>query len=205
MFTSRKSRQVSAPRRLRRAAALAKAGAVLFCGVLALHAEARAQQPSVTIPNVPVLDQFGRQRLFYTDLVQGKKVVISVMYTTCTTACPTFADVIARQRRRLRNRPGGRDVHFISITIHPQHDNPERLRSWASRSGYESGGGGDWTCVTGSPAQVERLLRNLRFPTRRVMHGPMVLLGDAARDKWERVYAFSPELSTRIDRLIGRR
>jgi len=39
------------------------------------------------IPDVEVIDQYGKRMRFYTDLVKGKVVVINFIYTTCTYIC----------------------------------------------------------------------------------------------------------------------
>ncbi len=137
---------------------------------------------------------------FYTDLVKGKKVVISVMYTDCTTTCSTFAKVLEKEMKRVEGK-FGRDLFFVTISIDPLADNPERLRDWGKLFGARKG----WTFVTASEAQLQDLqsvLRWLRFPTNRVMHSPNILVLDDARGAWRYTYSFRPDLSTFIDSVL---
>ena len=39
-------------------------------------------------PNVPVVDQDGRTLNFYDDVIKGKMVVVSFIYTSCPDICP---------------------------------------------------------------------------------------------------------------------
>jgi len=40
--------------------------------------------------DVPLLDQDGVKRRFYSDLLQGKVVIINVLFTRCDNACPVM-------------------------------------------------------------------------------------------------------------------
>ncbi|MET0645875.1 MAG: hypothetical protein ABW208_04590, partial [Pyrinomonadaceae bacterium] len=47
-----------------------------------------AEGARLSIPEVEVLDQDGRRVRFYTDLFQGRVVVVNVFFTSCTLVCP---------------------------------------------------------------------------------------------------------------------
>ncbi len=161
-------------KRIRRVAAATTTSVALFGSVAGLHTHAQAQEPTIPDVVVTAVDRDGEAEVrFYSDLVKGKKVVINVMYTDCTTTCSTFAKVLEKEMNRVGGK-FGRDVFFVTISIDPLADNPERLRSWADRFGARKG----WTFVTATEAQLQDLqsvLRWLRFPTSRVMHSPDIL------------------------------
>src|SRR6185295_129948 len=73
----------------RLAVLLAACTLAALAGSTALSAEERpaaaAGTFSLKIPDVPVSDQNGRRLNFYSDLVNGRTVVINFMFTTCTT------------------------------------------------------------------------------------------------------------------------
>jgi protein SCO1/2 len=105
------------------------------------------------IPDAEVLDQDGRRVRFYTDLVRGKIVVVQFVFTTCTTICPPLGATFARVQKELGER-AGRDVHFISISVDPATDTPERLKAWGAK--FHAGPG--WTFVTGAKPEIDKLL-----------------------------------------------
>ena len=169
------------------------------CGMdlrLVKHQEAIAE-PSVVshdvnttkmnIPDVELVDQNGRKIHFYTDLVKGQTVVINFIFTTCTTICPPLGASFARVQKELSDKVG-RDVRFISISVDPATDTPERLKAWGAK--FHAGDG--WTFVTGNKPQVDELLRALGASSaRREDHSPTVLIGNDAYGNWTRTYGLA--------------
>src|SRR4051794_4465131 len=103
-----------------------------------------------------LVDQDGVERRFYTDLVQGKTVVINVMFTTCKDSCPIMAGNFARIQEWLGPRLG-KDANMLSITIDPQTDSPERLKAYAERFKARPG----WYVLGGTKTNVDTVLRKL--------------------------------------------
>ena len=148
----------------------------------AAHAPAK-----MTIPDVELLDQEGRQVRFYTDLVKGKVVAINFIFTTCTTICPPLGATFARVQKELGERTG-RDVQLISISVDPATDTPERLKAWGAKFHAAAG----WTFVTGRKPQVDELLRALGAATASPAdHSPTVLIGNDAAGQWTRTYGLA--------------
>jgi cytochrome oxidase Cu insertion factor (SCO1/SenC/PrrC family) len=142
----------------------------------------------MNIPDIEVLDQDGRKVHFYTDLVKDKTVVINFIFTTCTTICPPLGATFARVQKDLGER-AGRDVHFISISVDPATDTPERLKAWGAK--FHAGPG--WTFVTGDKPSVDKLLGALAASSaRREDHSPEILIGNDARGTWTRTYGLAP-------------
>ena len=140
----------------------------------------------MNIPDVELLDQDGRKIHFYTDLVKGQAVVINFIFTTCTTICPPLGATFARVQKDLGDKVG-RDVRFISISVDPATDTPERLKAWGAK--FHAGAG--WTFVTGAKPQVDELLRALGASSaRREDHSPTILIGDA-NGNWTRTYGLA--------------
>jgi cytochrome oxidase Cu insertion factor (SCO1/SenC/PrrC family) len=139
----------------------------------------------INIPDVELLDQNGRNIHFYTDVVKGHTVVINFIFTTCTTICPPLGATFARVQKELGDKP---DVRFISISVDPATDTPERLKSWAAKFH----GGENWTLVTGDKPQVDELLRALGASSAsREDHSPTVLIGNDAHGSWTRTYGLA--------------
>jgi len=145
-------------------------------------------QPSkMNIPDTELLDQNGRKLHFYTDLVKGHTVAINFIFTTCTTICPPLGATFARVQKELGDK-AGRDVRFISISVDPATDTPERLKAWGEK--FHAGEG--WTFVTGNKPEVDELLRALGASSaRREDHSPTVLIGNDAHGNWTRTYGLA--------------
>jgi len=145
------------------------------------------QATKMNIPDVELLDQDGRKIHFYTDLVKGQTVVINFIFTTCTTICPPLGASFARVQKELGDKVG-RDVRFISISVDPATDTPERLKAWGAK--FHAGEG--WTFVTGNKVQVDELLRALGASSaRREDHSPTVLIGNDVLGNWTRTYGLA--------------
>jgi cytochrome oxidase Cu insertion factor (SCO1/SenC/PrrC family) len=141
----------------------------------------------MVIPDIVVLDQEGKAIHFYSDLVKGKTVVINFIFTTCTTICPPLAATFARVQKEMGDKTG-RDVHFISISVDPLTDTPERLKAWGAK--FKAGFG--WTFVTGDKQEIDKLLNALGASVgRREDHSPSVIVGNDSKDIWTRTYGLA--------------
>lgn len=139
------------------------------------------------LPDMTVYDQNGRRLSFYNDLVKGKTVAINFLFTTCTTICPPMAATFRKVQQELGDRVG-RDILLISISVDPATDVPERLKKFAAK--FNAGPG--WTFVTGSPPEIDRLLKALGAAvTDKNDHTPMVLVGNDAAGYWTRTYGLA--------------
>ncbi|RMF76628.1 MAG: SCO family protein [Acidobacteria bacterium] len=156
------------------------------------HAEAVPQQglPDIAlrqVPDLPVIDQDGRQLSFRSDLVEKGPFVMNFVFTTCTTICPPMGAIFGRLQDELGARLG-RDVRLVSVSIDPVTDTPERLKAWSGTFGRREG----WTLVTGRKDDVDVILRSLGALTPdKVDHAPLVLVGDPASGRVRRVYGLA--------------
>jgi protein SCO1/2 len=151
------------------------------------------------VPDVTLVDQDGRKLRFWSDLVAGKVVAVSFVFTHCATICPPIGANFGRLRQLLGSR-AGTSVQLISVSVDPVSDTPERLKAWAARFGAGPG----WTLLTGPKAEVDRLLRALQSYTPNFSdHSPLILMGNAATGVWERASGLAPasELAARLARL----
>jgi protein SCO1 len=134
----------------------------------------------VAIPDAVVLDQNGQKVRFYSDLVKGKIVAVNFMFTTCTTICSPMTANIARVQKKLLAR-GEKNVHFISVSVDPEGDTPEKLKSYAAMFHVQPG----WTFVTGTRAQLEPIWRAFGVPMgAKEDHTATVVIGNEPRHEW---------------------
>jgi cytochrome oxidase Cu insertion factor (SCO1/SenC/PrrC family) len=142
-----------------------------------------AGQPSAAVPDVPVLDQDGRQLRFYSDLVRGRTVAIDFIYTSCTTFCLPLTANFRAVQERLAARIG-KDLALVSITVDPATDTPERLKAFAAQFDAAPG----WSFVTGAKPDIARLLDKLGQPLGNPEdHSPLVLVRNDANGGWAHV------------------
>jgi len=145
------------------------------------------------IPNLPVTTQDGKTVRFYDDLVKGKIVVISFIYTSCTDICP----ITTARLTQLEDKLGdvvGRDVFLLSMTVDPERDTPQRLKDYAEA--FHTGPG--WSFVTGKPEDVRMI--NFKFGERSKLlseHRNEIVLGNDLTGYWQRDSVFGD-----IDRLV---
>ncbi|HEV2843409.1 MAG TPA: SCO family protein [Thermoanaerobaculia bacterium] len=142
---------------------------------------------ALNVPDVPVIDQDGKAKNFYTDLVKDRVVAVNFVFTTCRTICPPMGATFGKLQQVLGER-AGKDVHLISVSVDPGTDTPERLKAWSQKFGAGQG----WTLVTGDRAEITRLLKALGVYTANIGdHSPLVLIGNDARRQWTRAYGLA--------------
>jgi protein SCO1/2 len=89
---------------------------------------------------------------------------VSFVYTTCNGTCPLTTAGLERVKRELRERGlWGSRVAFVSITLDPERDTPEVLARYAAAYRAEPS---NWLFLTGSSAQVARVIRDWDMWTR---------------------------------------
>ena len=119
---------------------------------------ARAGSGGSMIPNVEVVDQNGARLSFYDDLVRDRAVMINFFYTGCGQTCPLVTQNLREVQDRLADRMG-RDIFMISGSLRPELETPAVLREYADDWQVLPG----WSFVTGRPADLDRLRRELGF------------------------------------------
>ena len=136
-------------------------------------------------PNIPLVTHTGEQVRFFDDLIQGKIVAISFMYTHCPNVCPV-ATARLREVAGLLGDRLGKDIFFYSITIDPEHDTPAVLAEFAERWKLPPG----WTLLTGAPADIARLRKKLGMRLDDLASGDLndhnidLLIGNQRTGQW---------------------
>ncbi|HYP52947.1 MAG TPA: SCO family protein, partial [Pyrinomonadaceae bacterium] len=144
-------------------------------------------QGKLSIPDLELLNQDGQKIRFYTDLIKNRVVAINFIFTTCTTICPPLGATFARVQKELGPRAGS-DVHFISVSVDPATDTPERLKAWGAK--FKAGPG--WTFVTGDKTSIDQLLNALAASaSKREDHSPTVVVINDAKNVVTRTYGLA--------------
>ena len=164
---------------------------------------ARSESARIKLADVPLVDQSGKTVRLEKDLVTDKIVVMSFIYTSCTTVCPVVSSIMGKVQQQLGARVGS-EVQLVSISIDPQRDDAERLNDYA-RS-FQKGPG--WSWLTGSTQSVNETLKGLgSFSGDFKRHQPLILVGDGNSRHWTRFYGFTDPavLSREVEKLSGER
>lgn len=180
---------MSIPRRrsLLRSALLALCATLVGAAAAAheLHPHGRDAPPGavkVRGLDTNLVDHDGRGVNVQRDVIGDRIVVVSFVYTSCTTVCPLVASVFSDLQTRLGERVG-RDVTLVTITVDPLRDTPAQLKAYAGRFGAGPG----WRWLTGAPVAVNELLKGLgAYAPDFTQHPQMVLVGDGTTGRWTR-------------------
>jgi protein SCO1/2 len=144
-------------------------------------------------PNLPVVIQDGKTVQFYDDLIKGKIVVISFIFTSCTDFCPLTTARMLQVEEKLGDVVG-RDIFFYSITVDPENDTPDKLKEYAEA--YSTGPG--WKFVTGKPEDIRSILSKLGERRRSLNeHRNDIVIGNDATGEWSKDSLFG-----NLDRLV---
>ena len=165
------------------------AGIAMLAAAVAAPHSARAQGTPWAqgyFPNLPVVTQDGKTLRFYDDLLKGKMVVINFIYTSCPDICPIATARLSQVEDKLGEQMG-RDFFFISMTVDPEHDTPERLKEYAKAYGAGPG----WFFVTGQPADIRAINYTLGERSRKLSeHRNQIVLGNEPQGQWQRDSVF---------------
>lgn len=157
----------------------------------------------IDLHDLELTDINGNSTRFVSDVLADRIVAIDFVYTSCTTVCPAISSVFSLVQDELGDR-AGRDVWLVSMSIEPVRDSPRRLANYAKK--FDSGKG--WIWLTGDKPNVDKVLNGLDAYTADIVdHPPMLVIGDAKRGVWRRLFGFpTPEdIIAEIDDLVAAR
>lgn len=112
---------------------------------------AREPKPGDEMPDVKLINQDGRP--FNTRQLKGRPLVVTFIYTRCPLPdqCPLMSANFAQLNADAELR---KQARLLSVTLDPEFDKPEVLRSYAAT--YTGGKFDNWDFATGNPADVRR-------------------------------------------------
>jgi protein SCO1/2 len=141
----------------------------------------------------PVLEHYGAVPSFKlqdqsaasvsdTDL-RGRVWIADFIFTSCPDVCPLLTEQLNALRKQL---PSDAALSFVSFSVDPDHDTPERLRAFAAQHG---GNVANWHFLTGPIDQVKSVVTSgfkqameaepvVEGKPRNVLHGTHFVLVD---------------------------
>lgn len=165
--------------------------------------EASRNPAAAYFGDIPLVDQDGKTMRLYSDLIRGKSVVIDVMFTGCTGACPVMSRTFARVQDWLGDRLG-KDVYLISISVDPVNDTPAKLKEYAA--GFKAKPG--WFFLTGKPEDVHAALGKLGQAVESPeSHKNLFLIGNDRTGLWKKAMGLAApeEILPIVDSVVNDR
>jgi protein SCO1 len=145
---------------------------------------AKVTQP-YRAPAIRLVRADGKAVDFAAAIDDDKPVVLSFVYTTCTTVCPVITQVLSRLESRLAARHERITIALVSID--PEQDTPERLREYAHAHGI----GAQWQLYTGSEAATVEVQKAFGvYNGDKMSHVPVTFLRAAPGQPWVRLEGF---------------
>ena len=158
---------------------------------------------SIKLSNKTLSDAEGHSLRLKSDVVGDHIVVVSFVYTTCTTVCPVVSAIFSDLQNKLGSRLD-KDVRLVSLTVDPLRDTPSRLKNYSAQYGAKPG----WFWLTGPSASVTEALKGFGAYTPNFEEHPVVvMIGDGKSGKWSRHYGLSnsEHLLTKVDEYLAER
>lgn len=151
--------------------------------------------------DVQLVNQDGETMRLYSDLMEGKTVVINSFFATCQAVCPTLSARLTEIQTHLGDRIG-KDVTLISISLDPETDTPAKLQAYAKRVGARPG----WYFLTGTKQNVDAALRKLgQYVDDKNAHFNVILIGNDRTGLWKKALGLAPsrELIPIVDSVVN--
>ena len=135
-----------------------------------------------------LIDQNGRKVRFYTDLLQGKVVIINSFFATCQGSCLPLNRNLEKVQQALGDHLG-KDVHILSISVDPTVDTPPKLKAYAKKLNAKPG----WYFLTGEKQNVDLVLKKLgQFVADKQDHLNIFIIGNERTGLWKKAFGLAP-------------
>lgn len=133
-------------------------------------------------PNVPLITDEGKTVHFFDDMIKDKVVAINFIYTHCADSCPLETAQLVTVQKIMGDRLG-KDVFFYSITIDPENDTPETLKSYKNK--FKA----NWTFLTGKKEDIILLRKKLGLYIEEIQdgsnnHNVSLIIGNQTTGRW---------------------
>lgn len=146
----------------------------------------KSQKRSVetyTLPAVRLVNQDGVEMDLSTFLDSNKFVVVDFIFTTCTTICPVLSAGLVNFHKTLGEE--AENVKFISISIDPEHDKPDVLKTYSQKYNMKP----EHILLTGSRQDINTVMNafDAVMPDK-MTHYPLTFFRAPESQEWVRVF-----------------
>lgn len=105
----------------------------------------------VRFPDFSLIDQDGTPA--DATVLDGRVTIVDFIFTSCPLQCPPMTGALWALSEELK----GADVRFLSLSIDPERDTPERLRAYAAQYGIDTD---RWRFLTGDKEAIRGIVRD---------------------------------------------
>ncbi len=183
----------------------------VFGGSLSVAAQtgnpAKPEQTAAESPahkyftDVVLLNQNGERMRLYSDLLQGKVVIINSFFATCQGSCLPMNRNLEKAQEALGDHIG-KDVFIISISVDPAVDTPASLKEYAKKLHARPG----WYFLTGDKQNVDFALHKLgQYVNDKQDHLNIFIIGNERTGLWKKAFglARSDELVKVVESVLN--
>ncbi len=181
---------------------------LLFVVLLLSFVTAQAQEPAAEqspaqkyFSDVLLVNQNGEKMRLYSDLLQGKTVIINSFFATCQGSCLPLSRNLQKVQEALGDRLG-KDARIISISVDPTVDTPNALKAYAQKLQAKPG----WYFLTGDKQNIDFALKKLgQFVDAKENHVNIFIIGNESTGLWKKAFglAKSDEIVKVVDSVIN--
>jgi protein SCO1/2 len=138
------------------------------------------------IPDVTLIDMAGSKVSLASALDGDSPVLLDFIFTSCTSICPVLSATFSQFQNHIGH--GHDKVRMISISIDPEHDSPETLKTYARKFNA----GPQWQFLTGSVADIVAVQKAFdAWRGNKMGHQPFTFLRASADAPWVRLDGFA--------------
>jgi len=151
--------------------------------------------------DILLIDQNGEKQRFYTDLLQGKVVIINSFFGTCQGSCLPMNRNLEKVQQALGDHLG-KDVRILSISVDPTVDTPASLKEYAKKLHARPG----WYFLTGNKQNVDFALSKVgQFVPDKQDHLNIIIIGNERTGLWKKAFglAQSEELVKVVESVLN--
>ena len=151
--------------------------------------------------DIVLLNQDGEKMRFYSDLLQGKTVIINSFFASCQGSCLPITRNLEKVQEALGDRLG-KDARIISISVDPTVDTPAELKAFGKKFHARAG----WYFLTGSKENVDFVLKKLgQFVENKNDHYNIIIVGNDRTGLWKKAFglAQSEELVKVVESVVN--
>ena len=151
--------------------------------------------------DVVLLNQNGERMRLYSDLLQGKVVIIDSFFATCQGSCLPMNRNLEKVQEALGDHIG-KDVYIISISVDPTVDTPASLKEYAKKLHARPG----WYFLTGDKQNVDFALNKLgQYVNDKQDHLNIFIIGNERTGLWKKAFglARSDELVKVVESVLN--
>lgn len=139
-----------------------------------------------------LVTQEGKKVRFYSDVLEGRIVLINTIYTNCKDACPLITQKLNEVRAQVGDLFGSR-IYFVTITSDPVRDTPKVLREFAKKQSADAPG---WIYLTGPKKNVDAVLKRLgQFSQNVEEHSTLLIAGNVPEKRWSKIRPDAPSIA----------